>query len=186
MPQALTLEHVPPEALGGGDRGRILLCGVCNHTSGTKLDRQIQIKLDVDDFKNMVPGSSVEGRYYVGLNAPSVATLSISDDGHLVIKGDLRRSNPALKAKELEYLSSASSLEQFSGGFSFSSGKIEFANVGLLRIAYLLAFRTFGYSYIFHPYLQQIRDQILRPEESILPPYTIVAVFCIKIVSLRQ
>jgi hypothetical protein len=136
---------VPPEAFGGTDAKGILLCGECNHKSGTKLDRQIQIKLETDDFLAGIPGAAVEGRYSIGPNPTFVATLRIPELNTIQIEGDGRRSNPREKEREIAYMDSLGEIPDLSGSISFKAGKPHLANIGLLRIAYLLLFRMFGY-----------------------------------------
>ena len=167
--QILTLEHVPPQVFGGKDSKGILLCGECNHNSGTKLDRQIQIKLETDDFLSAVPGAAVEGRYSIGPNPTFVATIRIPEQNIIQIDGDAKRSNPKEKDQEIEYITSLDGSQELAGKFSFNAGNRHLADIGLLRIAYLMAFRTFGYGLIFHPNMFQVRNQIRDPQAEILP-----------------
>lgn len=167
--QILTLEHVPPEAFGGKDAKGILLCGECNHNSGTKLDRQIQIKLETDDFLSAVPGAVVEGRYSIGPNPAFVATIRIPEQNTIQIEGDAKRSNPKEKDKEIEYITSLDGTQELAGKIYFSAGNRHLADIGLLRVAYLMAFRTFGYGLIFHPNMVQVQKQIKDPQAEILP-----------------
>src|SRR6266496_4496157 len=46
----LTREHVPPQSLGGQDRDCTLTCADCNHTAGSRLDRQLGLKLQTDEL----------------------------------------------------------------------------------------------------------------------------------------
>jgi hypothetical protein len=43
------------------------------------------------------------------------------------------------------------------------------ARVALLRMAYLMMFRQFGYSYAIHPCCRRLRKQILSPEGQLIP-----------------
>lgn len=166
--QALTLEHVPPQAVGGVDGKGILLCGDCNHTAGSQLDRQILNMLYTNEFLQRVPGASVSGTYRVG-PAENLAGTFMFDDHALQIQGDPKRSNPAEKAKEAEYIQSPDERARFSFGISFNAGRLDDADVGLLRIAFLMVFRVFGYALIFHQNMMQVRQQIMDRKSAILP-----------------
>ncbi len=43
------------------------------------------------------------------------------------------------------------------------------AKTGLLRAAFLMMFRLFGYAYILNPVLDRVRQQILQPAQEIIP-----------------
>jgi hypothetical protein len=169
IPQLITLEHVPPKTFGGKNSQGILLCGKCNHTSGSKLDKQIQTKLNAEDFLYGIPGSVVDGEYSIGPNISFAATLTVPEQGVIQIEGDGKRSDPKEKAKEAAFLETHDPQEGLTGRYSLSLGNSHLANIGLLRIAYLTAFKVFGYGFIFHKNLVRVREQILNPQEIIIP-----------------
>lgn len=171
-PQELTLEHVPPKSVGGKDDDWILLCGNCNHDIGSKMDSQLHHALNVADFMNKVPGASTEARFSLGEDAPLPTTLRWSEEGHLLIFSDPnpKRSHPRNIEKHNEYAEQIKEgTRKFGGDFTVTWGKPRYREVALLRIAYLMVFRVFGYGPITHNDMLCIRNQILHPDEEIIP-----------------
>lgn len=171
-PQILTLEHIPPKSVGGKDSGWILLCGNCNHTIGSTLDSQLDHRLQVGDFLNKVPSASTEARFTLGEDAWLPSQLKWSDDGHLLIFSDPnpKRSSPNNIAKHNEYTEDIKQAKRnFEGRFSISIGNRSLWEAALLRIAYLMVFRLFGYGALTHSNMLLVRDQIRNPDKNILP-----------------
>jgi len=165
-PQALTVEHVPPESLGGNTT--TLLCGECNHSAGTTLVSALKKELHAKDFDDRVTGSSLEVRYSPRPMVWLPATVSFADDQSLVLKGDLnpKRSSPEArkKLKELQLSNQVSDITFMHK----RPGRLK-VNIALLYVAYLQAFRKFGYGYMISPQAQQVREQIRNPTAEILP-----------------
>ena len=57
LPLYLTLEHVPPESMGG--KGMTLTCNKCNSKSGSDLDKVLLTYLEELDFKTFLPNSKI-------------------------------------------------------------------------------------------------------------------------------
>lgn len=165
-PQALTIEHVPPESLGGNTY--TLLCGECNHSAGTTLVSALKKELHAKDFDDRVSGASLEVRYSPSPLVWLPATVSFAEDQSLVLKGDLnpRRSSPEARnrLKELQLSNRVSDITFMHK----RPGRLK-VNIALLYVAYLQAFRTFGYGYIISPEAQRVREQIRNPTAEILP-----------------
>src|SRR5882724_7018664 len=49
----LTIEHVPPDSLGG--KASILTCNKCNSESGKSFDKELKILMDTLDFTEFLP-----------------------------------------------------------------------------------------------------------------------------------
>jgi hypothetical protein len=94
-PQTLTLDHVPPESLGGKDADGVLLCGNCNHSLGSKVDRPLKQTMQAADFAAGSPGSSVNARLSLGKMSGIDVEIRNSEEGALKILIDGRRVNPA-------------------------------------------------------------------------------------------
>jgi hypothetical protein len=169
VPQALTIEHVPPDFAGGIRADTVLLCGKCNHTFGHQLDSQLQIMLDTNDFLEQIPGAAIEGKYAFGDVPQMVATIRVPDNNTMHIHPDPKRANPKHVEKQIEIFEHTTDPTDLTGRFSFSLGKRHLADVALLRIAYLIAFRVLGYGYIFQRNLTPVREQIKNPTADILP-----------------
>lgn len=168
-PEVLTLEHVPPEALGGKNADAILLCKECNNKAGTQLDSQLQTMLNSRDFLEMIPGASAEGKYTFFNDVSVPATISIPEVGALNIDAQSKRSNPKNLARVNSFLDALDQYQSFSWQFSIKTGNTLSAEINLLRIAYLMAFRLFGYGYVMHPNSLAVREQIRNPKQEILP-----------------
>ena len=61
IPQAITLDHVPPEKLGGRIAEGVLLCGQCNSELGTSIDAHLLNTNKLRRFAKSTPGISVDG-----------------------------------------------------------------------------------------------------------------------------
>jgi len=79
--------------------------------------------------------------------------------------GDKKRSNP----QSVQTIMQAMEEEPTEVSFQIDFGYIrQKANVAKLRSAYLLMFTYFGYEYILHENVKDVRRQILSPEQDII------------------
>lgn len=167
-----SLEHVPPEALGG--RIRTFSCRECNSSAGHDLDSHLLNWLHLRDFLQQKPGSTVDARVIIGDEAQLVAELVYTEDGILQILADPNRTNP-------EQLETANRLMQKGPpeiNFKFSGRRGRGARprrpeAALLRIAYFYAFSVFGYGFLINFGSQAVRSQFRNPEDEILPAWGI-------------
>jgi hypothetical protein len=148
----LTLEHVPPKALGGPSK--ILTCKVCNNTSGKDLDSAIMAGLKAYSFFTGKPHSSIPSRFIIN---------SKRFEGELRYRGKNEitlRLNENYNSREVINLPPY--FEQSEGRvnfiLSFPSNK-RFRNA-VLRVAYLQAFTLFGYSFVFNDNIEKIRNHL--------------------------
>lgn len=70
----LTLEHVPPESVGG--KVATLTCKLCNNQAGSKLDSSLKKKIDIDSFFNFTPNVELNARYNIADKYKTNGTLS--------------------------------------------------------------------------------------------------------------
>jgi hypothetical protein len=159
----LTLEHVPPESLGG--KGRVLTCKTCNNTQGSALDAPLASFIqDIDALRG-------KGEGYVD------GTWKTEDGGKVRIEFRTNETGWAVNAvpkgshpQHLKFLNDQfeqNSIEEFNISLKITDPKR--ANLGLLRTAYLLAFYYMGYGFLTNPHLRQVRHQLQHPEEGIFP-----------------
>jgi HNH endonuclease len=164
--QDITVEHVPPDSLGGNTY--TLLCGECNHSTGTTLVSALKKELHAKDFEDRVVGASLDVRYSPSPMIWLPASVSFAHDQSLVLRGDLnpKRSSPQArkKLKELQLSKQISDVTFMHK----RPGRLR-VNIALLYVAYLQAFRKFGYGYVISPQAQQVREQIRNPTAEILP-----------------
>ncbi len=159
----LTVEHIVPS--GGGGDNLTLTCRVCNNTTGSKLDAQLLKRIrHEEDFHQS--GGPIRTRLSVGGGAQNAHLfVEESDDGTPLIKivGLPEHTNPALLQKLLEALENLSSTNE-EIKIDYNLGYVHvLSQTALLRSAYLAMFRNFGYSYILHPTLEPVRQQIWHP-----------------------
>ncbi len=181
----LTLEDLPPASLGG--KPLILTCRKCNSEAGHKLDNHLLNRLMEMDFEQMVPESKAKTKFKIGKNEIT-GTFEYKNDGSLAIDFRPQHSNPKQAGNFLsDLITSHNALltpnnieEKINGtkmSFTIKNSAIERrAEIALLRIAYFLAFNTFGYGFLLvnNPGLSLVRKQILSPDEDILTkPYWI-------------
>jgi hypothetical protein len=148
----MSLEHAVPGAVGG--KYTTLTCRRCNNDQGAALDSHVaNFQTIIDTFKG-------HGALPVTLDVNGkrmAANLKWGDgskDFHVVAKA----SNP----KEV-----AAIQQDFKAGlvpelsFSFSYGyALNLLNTALLRAAYLVLFKCFGYEYARHEIIQSLRRRI--------------------------
>jgi hypothetical protein len=179
----LTFDHNPPKSLGG--KNGILTCKQCNSTSGHKLDYHLLTRLEEIDFHNFTPNS--KARTIVSSDEFKITSdITIDDRGTLKINIDRKNSNPIHADKFFENRSyTYKAYDPFLEGHDFFEAGLSwqmnfemqmpeksnerFADIALLKIAYLYAFQKFGHGFLINPSLYKIREQILNPEKDILP-----------------
>lgn len=178
----LTLEHIPPETLGG--KANVLTCKTCNSRSGRELDiHLLNILLD-SDFVSLLPNSSTKTIFQHNGNKVN-GTVNIGEDGTWNLNFKTQHSNPKEAQEFLKnVLPSKTPFKPtlignsvFASGFkspTFSFTKRLKANekraeIALLRIAYLYTFSFFGHGFLLNPNSNLIRKQILNPDSDIFP-----------------
>lgn len=175
----LTIEHVPPESLGG--KSKLLTCKDCNSKSGHLLDGHLYKLLLQMDFDSFLPNSSTKATFELNGNKVN-GTVSINNEGVWSLNANSKISHP----KQSENFNNDLKLEtkvitprkppyvdQFqTPTFKFSTrnaAAVKRAEVAVLRIAYLQLFSVFGNSVLVNPFLDKVRKQIQSPDEDILP-----------------
>lgn len=164
----LTEEHVPPKSLGG--RGLLLTCGGCNNAAGSKIDAQAAHQREVVDFARGAAGAMVSVTIHAD-GVPLRGEARWTDRG-LEIFGVPQRNNPMKQAEHLRTLDAF--VERGTPNPSVViTTKTHFEEVRVrlswMRSAYMVAFAALGWSYILRDVMQPIRDQIVRPDERVLP-----------------
>lgn len=165
----LTLEDVPPKSLGG--RPLTLTCKECNNTAGSLLEEELRKKLITYEFLKGVTGAIVDAKIRMDDELSIYGTLSHRNGGGLNVH--LYRNGPKAAPQKSQCVPRAidhlknKNLQKFQ--FNTNPYKNRNAEVALLRIAYLIAFCTFGNSFLFNENLGLVREQIQKPNSEILP-----------------
>ncbi|MGH2664843.1 HNH endonuclease [Flavobacterium sp.] len=180
--EQLTLEHNPPNSLGGKDN--ILTCKQCNNSSGSKIDSEILLALNELDLMGFKPNASLKTRLYnqsTGENGVN-ATVNLDSEGKFIINIS-PANNPAVKdaflnSFEYEYNSGLPLISNFESAGLSQKLNFEFkkpnkrnerlASIGLLKIAYLIGFEKLGHAFVVGKHMELIRSQIKYPEKEII------------------
>jgi hypothetical protein len=154
----LTPEHFVPESVGGKDT--VLTCSRCNHDHGSRLDSHLT------NYQRMMDAFQGHGSFRTKLNVNGhklVANLEWLD-GHKHFKVIGKATNPSeWNAAHKEFQAGNVSELKCTMYFRYSKKNFERA---LLRAAYLVAFKCFGYDYAMHDIAQVIRRRIVDPSLS--------------------
>ena len=169
--KAITLEHVPPKKFGG--KVRTMTCRECNNWGGSKLESQLGHQLQLIEVLSGQSGSSSDVEYFVNEQIGLPATVHRPNSDTWQLFGDPKRTNPSDLANLYESLKKTDS-QSFKLTLRFTSHKARHPEAALLRIAYLLAFSIFGYSFLLNPSLPVLRGQIKHPEITVLPTWGIL------------
>jgi hypothetical protein len=170
--EIFSLEHVPPEALGG--KIETFTCKNCNNWSGHYLESHLSHSLDMANFVEGLPGSSVDGIVTFSSDTKVNAELTYIDENYLYIKPDQSRSIPGSVKQSFESIESdAPDITLRTHGKRGKVIRTRRAEAALLRIAYLSLFAKFGYSFLLYPGAKVVRSQFKYPEEEILPTWGI-------------
>lgn len=185
LPIHLTLEDIPPASLGG--KPLVLTCNECNSRSGSGLDKHLLNILLENDFSSCFPHAEIRASFELNGNIVN-GMVKIDKERKISIISNSKSSNP----KNLIDFSKAinpsgilqNNFSDFNNPFKQTFGKphetkilikphkkteTRRAEIALLRIGYLLAFATFGNSFLLNNGLGKIREQILNPDKNIMP-----------------
>lgn len=168
----LTDGHIWPKDIRGKNKvassQRVLLCANCNHSSGSKGDKQMQL---AEKLKKGEQSGNLYGERHINLiEKPGSepislqASISINNDNETVnITGNWNRSNP-IERRRFEELVNKN--EKFSYVIHpYKEIKQGLPIAGWITSSYLFAYYRLGYRYILHPSLHPIRDFILQSFE---------------------
>jgi hypothetical protein len=178
----LTLEDIPPKSLGG--KPLALTCKSCNSKSGHELDAHLLNRLLELDSHQFSPNSKTETTFELNGNRVN-GIVEIDSKGTLKLDLQTSRSNPKEADKFIKDLIPPRTIynplfypdKLFDEGIKTPTFNLKFkrvsqerrAEIALLRIAYLLAYATFGSGFYINGGLYRVREQILNPEKDILP-----------------
>ncbi len=161
----LTLEHIPPEKLGG--KVRTVTCRKCNNYAGTELDSHLVQKSRLDTFSSGNSDYPIKAKVTVNNVVALPIDLTFDENrGYLMVPPvRVRKKSPEqVEAFTQELQEDISTILNI----SFNAYSNINTRAALLRIAYLWAFSIFGYGFIINPNLDLIRQQIQNPHENIL------------------
>jgi hypothetical protein len=146
----LTLEHLVPESVGG--RQLILTCRGCNNDQGSDLDAHLT------QYQRIADALNGNGTIPVEMNINGhrlVANLNwATKTFHVVGKATDPRASVA---SQQEFAAGKVSSVKFTMLFGYAKNNFQTA---VLRSAYLILFKCFGYEFARHDVVQSIRRRI--------------------------
>jgi HNH endonuclease len=162
-----TVEHCIPKAVGG--RLYTLTCKRCNNSLGAELDFHLANRLLADDFLAGISDRPMDGEVKIeGHRVRGSVSIRGGENPAFEVQVIKRATNPA----ELEGACQAMTNSEggIQGSFSFNLGyNPRLARIALIRSAYLLMFRHYGYGYFFTENTELVRRQIEHIEHDVIP-----------------
>ena len=171
--EALTLEHVPPESVGG--KPILVTCKACNNRQGSDLDVYLMNALVIShNLKHLdtIPQKSRIAFNGVEINGQTTFSKSegfkfmISPDNNnpIEFEGFMKEARNAKEGYEIKLTANITNRKR----------NTDLANIALLKSAYLMAFHELGYMYVLNPSTNVVREQILNPKQQLIStPYVI-------------
>lgn len=160
----LTLEHVPPQSLGG--KGILLTCKECNNNYGSSLDAPL---LEIIGAKDALSGRGddrVSGELQV--DGKRIAIEFRKNRGNVgefyVIPKATDSRNIAAMYNRFNSVSRPVEIS-----FQLKSLRSTMSLVALLRHAFLYGFTHFGYSFLVNPNIEKVLQQIKQPMAEFFP-----------------
>ncbi len=156
----VTIEHIIPQGIGG--RLTTLTCKSCNNTDGSSLDSHLVQKLRHDDI--LAGKSELPLRATIKIGEGELgADVYLSEDKNPNIRiiGLPQISNPELHKRAQEDFSQGAREIQMTGNLGYSPKR---STIAIIRSAYLMMFRYFGYGYILFDNVRKVVEQIANPD----------------------
>lgn len=151
----LTLDHYPPESVGGDET--ILVCRTCNSKAGSGYEYVLSQKISESAFNSLTTTavskvkteiSGVKGRYS--------STISVGKDGKMIIsfKPNSKAHTPLLD----QWLEKSTDDLSWTAQITIPSADEQKVSMALLKTAYLFCFESWGYEFVFSNTGKFIRD----------------------------
>ena len=157
LAEDVAIEHIVPEALAG--QVTTLTCRRCNNTAGSKLDSHLVQRVRIEGRRGPIQA----GVEFCGTKFRGEVHLPDSADDSIRMYGIRQQSDP----REIDNFGKLLSEGIWDGQNIKLDLKLGYEPVrsltALLRSAYLLMFRLFGYSYVFDKSAEVIRKSITEP-----------------------
>ncbi|MFI6993902.1 HNH endonuclease [Nonomuraea wenchangensis] len=165
----LTVEHVPPKALGGKDL--VLTCRKCNNEHGSQFDSAAYHAHQARSFASGESSQTIVARFGIDGIESNVFLRRVGLGG-FYLTGDPRISNPSDKERLESHMEMLG--ESGETGFKVTiSARMKYdpdrARVSWMRTGYLVAFALLGWKYILRSTLQPIRDHLAGGSTGELP-----------------
>lgn len=172
----LSKEHIVPEAVGG--RVKILVCTNCNSDLGSKLDSHLAARQSVADvFAGKKPFRT---RIAAGGEQISANCFWTERGKHFVV---IRKASSPKALSRMRMGLESGTISNLEVGMEYGFNLLK-SQAALLKSAYLILFKCYGYEYSRHDVVQKIRQVLSAPFQhrrtieslvvelkSFIPPY---------------
>lgn len=159
----LTFEDAPPVSYGG--KRVALTCKPCNNSLGSSLDSPLST-LDSNVLSPCwlsVGGVEVIAYQDIGARGRNFQIPANQNDPTAVAQFNQNLEIvPGAEPAELQLT------------IKWDEVKRRRADLAWLKAAYILTFAQWGYNYVFLPALQVVREQLLSPDEAIVPKFKLL------------
>lgn len=170
----ITIEDVPPKSVGG--RPLLITCQPCNNVVGGSIESFLHNELQVFHLVRNPEDIPFKAEYTLnGVKIKGRVKIKSIEDHEILCTIDSNDiNNCPIFTQELEHNWDGSNLEI---KYDLTSVKRndEYANLSILKSAYLLAFAKLGYMYILNDNLDPIRDQLQNPDMDVLKNSFLIA-----------
>ena len=163
----LTLEHVPPESVGG--KPILITCKACNSNRGADIDVCLTNELEIVHNRNhldTIPQKTKLAINDVEINAQT--TFSKTDGFNFMISSN--NNNPIKFEEFMTKAKNAKEGYEIKVVANITNRKRDYnlANIALLKSAYLMAFHKLGYMYVLNTNTSIVREQIQNPKKDVI------------------
>lgn len=163
----LTIEHVPPESVGG--KPILITCKACNSNRGADIDVCLMNELEIVHNLNHLDTIPQKTRLaFNGIEINAHTTFSKTDGFKFMISPD--NNNPIEFEGFMTEAKNAKEGYEIKVVANITNRKRDYdlANIALLKSAYLMAFHELGYMYVLNANTNIIRDQIQNPKKNVI------------------
>jgi len=168
----LTLEHSPPKAVGG--KPVALTCHSCNSGSGHLFESNLSGRAQLTGVTETILGErrNEPGRVSFQIGDVWLNTQLYQDEKGVRTLEVLKGNDPKAIDETLKYLNGLTETKTWDGQEFHIRSRVGYnhrlALIAELKAAFITAFAAFGYRYAFDPRLSCVREQILKPSETII------------------
>ena len=168
----LTLEHSPPESVGG--KPVALTCHNCNSGSGHLFESNLAGRAQITALMETILGERRDEAARVSLQIGDIRlnTRIYQDEKEIRTLEVLKGNDPKAIDQTLKHLNHLTETRTWDGQQFHIESHVGYSQrlalIAELKAAFVTAFAALGYRYAFDRRLRCVREQILKPKETII------------------
>jgi hypothetical protein len=172
---ALTLEHAPPQKVGG--KPLALTCKECNSVAGYSVDSAVVQRQKLLDFTDAVMGQkqNFKGRAAFLIGGETLNINFEKDEGTPSIKPVRKINDPKKLKAYADYMNHLHMAGKWDGmEFTITptaTYHVKYSKIGDLKNAFIICFAFFGYRFALNERLSVVREQIMSYNKDIINYY---------------